>query len=215
MIKRDLEGFFDIVCFIVISLLMNGKLKVGLVHGMGADKDWECFPWLEAELSVVDVSVDRRSIDPEKGRRGSLLKNPDEWENFAAQYLDSRVGVVGHSVGGIALLRALESYEGAPLKFLLLVASYARVFETEKKGLAKRIIPILEMRDGFDWEAIESKVDTIVVMGSMDDPHVPVEEVEFLAGKLGVSPTIYQDKGHFGGIEFPELKKQIMKLLEI
>jgi predicted alpha/beta hydrolase family esterase len=124
--------------------------------------------------------------------------DPQAWLTTLAQAADPRRAadtvLVGHSLGGVSVLRLLERHDTerfGPYAGLLLVASMAR--EVGYDALAGFFQP------EFDWPRIRRAVLRVRVLHAADDPVTAAatpDHVTSFAVDLGATVTLLPDGGH-------------------
>ena len=122
------------------------------------------------------------------------------------------LSLIGHSRGGVAILRWLESQENdKKVRKVILVA-------TNSGFLKDWLIPSetnhgFYTEDGYDFEKIKKHCTDFTVIHSKDDQWVPFKDGEKNAKDLNAKFIIFEDKNHFGintTPKFPELLKEIL-----
>ncbi len=109
---------------------------------------------------------------------------------------------VGHSLGGAALLRAIEM-SAEPAAHVILVAT---PFEHIKRYNIGAFF-----QTPWDFEALKKKALRFTCIYSKDDPAVPYEHGLKFAQELGADLITFEDKGHFDELlEFPEFVYNIL-----
>lgn len=173
-------------------------MHVHIVHGYGASPSDHWFPWLKRELEKTGATVSIIDLpspdDPE----------PEAWQRaLAAQLpvLDGNTWFVAHSLGGIALLRYLESAAGtSAIGGYVLVSGF-------NGHLA--VLPQLDgfAQPGIDYQRLSHIARNRVVIASEDDTIVPQALSRALAGSLDARFVPVERSGHFldsdGFTEFP------------
>ncbi len=108
--------------------------------------------------------------------------------------------LIGHSLGGIAILKALEESPQQAAHVVLVGVPMSAV----NNGIAPFFVEPLNL------ELIKTKAKKFTCMYSKDDPYVPFEHGEYFAEKLGAELVSFENKGHFEGLkEFPEFVFQL------
>lgn len=103
---------------------------------------------------------------------------------------------IGHSLGGVAILKALEE-SAEPADHIVLIG-------VPFTAVKPQIAPFFETP--LDFELLKSKAKKITCLYSKDDPYVPFEHGKMYAEKLGAELVSFDNKGHFEDMsEFPEL----------
>lgn len=181
----------------------NGCMKVVLIHGKDTNPGDKWYPWLAKELQKRGIEyiapVLPHTHDPYMSEWLYELEktNPDE-----------ETILIGHSRGGVAVLRYLEmSPEDRKVKKVILIAT--------NSGF--NIQPITESNHGFytekgyDFGKIKKHCDKFVVMHSKDDPWVPYNAGEENAKGLNAKFLSFENYEHFGKRtkEIPELIEEM------
>lgn len=182
-------------------------MKVVLMHGKDTDPSQKWYPWFGAEVERMGYEFVAPALP--------TATDPvmDEWlAELNKANPDENTILVGHSRGGVAILRWIENQTPEKrVKKVILVA-------TNSGELADRVIPTesnhgFYTEEGYDFEKIKTHCDDFVVLHSKDDRWVP-----FTAGKknsFGLSARFLQfdDYGHFGKNVFkiPELINEIIE----
>lgn len=153
-------------------------------YASGPDQAW--YGHLAATLAAHDVRVPQMP-NPE-------APEPEPWlAAVTAEVTDpSDTVLVGHSLGGVNLLRVLQRHEGAPFAGVVLVASMAH--EVGYENLA----PFFD--GGFDWERIRNAAKQFRVLVAIDDPVLtpePLEHVRLFTTHLGAKSLVTPDGVHF------------------
>lgn len=176
-----------------------------IIHGAYGHPEENWFPWLKKELEGLghEVLVPRFPT-PE----GQSLEN---WMKVMNKHpIDENTVMIGHSIGPALILRILEKQK---LRAAFLVAGFLGALDSEEVDEINSSF----FKDPFDWDAIKNNCKNIFVIGSDNDPYVPLEKTNELARNLGVEPIMVKDAGHFnkaaGYTEFPFLLEKIKKLL--
>jgi predicted alpha/beta hydrolase family esterase len=174
-----------------------------LIHGF---KGWATnawFPWLCEELEKRDFTTSSPMMpDPIWPRR-------DRWvETVLAEIKGPDTVLIGHSLGCLAILHALESYDAPPLAGVVLVSGFGRNFGIpEIDTWLDRPIVFTDLRHHARyWSVLHSK----------DDDVVPYEEGEWLAGQLHTSVITTPPLGHLshgeGVFEAPPVLEAVLKI---
>jgi uncharacterized protein len=161
--------------------------KVFIIHGFEGSPNGGWRPWLMGELEKRDIYA--CSLAMPKPDAPVL----EEWVAEIARHVsaEDEVYLVGHSLGGPAILRYLERPDAAPVAGAVLVAA-----PSEKNG-NRKIDGFLEGL--FDFDAIRSRCPKFAVIHGDTDPNVPTANAEFLARELGAELTWVKNGGHLNG----------------
>lgn len=159
-------------------------------HELSSSPDQAWYGHLAATLTEHDVRVPQM---PEPD-----APQPEPWlQTIAAEVTDpSDTVLVGHSLGGVNLLRLLQRHEGEPFAGVVLVAAMAH--EVGYDLLA------LFFEGGFDWERIRNAAKQFRVLVAIDDPVLtpnPLEHVQLFATHLGATSVVTPDGIHFSRLQ--------------
>jgi predicted alpha/beta hydrolase family esterase len=179
---------------------MNSFENAFVFHGTAGSPEGNWFPWLKTELESGGV----KTVIP-------CFPTP-EGESLEAwfQVLDSQEAkitenslLVGHSKGGMFLLKVLERLQVPVAKAIFVSAPIGvkpiRFYEEDKKFSSFE----------FDWPNITTKARQFVVFHSDNDPYVSLANGKRLAELLGVDLNFIPHAGHInaesGFTEFPQI----------
>lgn len=167
--------------------LLHKKPRVFLVHGFkGTPNIPAWYPWLKSELDKAGVKVFAPQFpNPSRPKRKAWIKvfEKELRGNF------ENVIFIGHSLGGLAILRAIEAHKtdekvskvimvGTPIKFC---------------GRSE----IHEFLPPLDWKKLRRRVRQFIHIVSLDDPYVPYRHGIEFQKKLGGKLIKYKKKRHF------------------
>lgn len=112
--------------------------------------------------------------------------------------------LIGHSLGGVAILRHLEETNNKIGKCIFIA--------TPIRKLGKGYEEIENFLEGdFNWERIKNSAEKIIVFNQTKDPAVPLQYGKDLATSLDAELVIVEDDDHFDKINFDLLEKYILK----
>ncbi|GAA1155671.1 hypothetical protein F4556_004853 [Kitasatospora gansuensis] len=189
--------------------------KVVVSHGYGASDDSVWFPYLTTELakSGHQVTVPRLP--------GTAAPQLEPWrktygEAALAAGPAADTVLVGHSIGGVNLLRFLERHDPAVdgvFAGVLLVAASAH--EVGYDALAEFF------EEPFDWARIRRAARGFRVLQAIDDPvnaPDPAAHVSAFVTGLGATALLTPTGAHFGAtpddhVEVPEAVRLVLELL--
>jgi uncharacterized protein len=180
--------------------------RVFIIHGWGGKPKGEFRPWLRSELEkrgyIVEVpempNTDNPKIEEWIGHMQAVIKNPDE-----------NTVIVGHSLGGQAVLRYLsELPEEIQIKKAILVAPVVeeitnRDFDEEDSGA-------LWLKTPFDMERAKKAAKEIVGFFSDDDKWIPLSSEKILREKFGARTIVEHNMGHYNIKEAPQILEEII-----
>lgn len=186
------------------KIMYNSKINVILIHGKDTDPTKKWYPWLKQEIEKTGIEF----LAPKLPKADDPILNEwlDEIEKLAP---NENSILVGHSRGGVAILRWLEKQpKNKKVKKVILVATNnPAIKENNQKQDTHGFYELGE----YNFEKIKSHCDNFTVLHSEDDEWVP-----FLAGVknakgLNAKFIKFKNKGHFGR---KLLKQEIPELLD-
>jgi len=132
---------------------------------------------------------------------GAFFPKKDEWIKRISDFKpDGNWILIGHSLGGDAILRYLEIADKKVAEVLLIATPY----ESMKFGAIENFF-----EKGFDWDAIKNKSDKIIVINEDNDPAVPLEHGRQLSRQLGCQLIVRPGYVHFDKIDINLLERLI------
>jgi len=180
------------------------KPNVFIFHGTAGYPGENWFPWMKQKLEEKGCKV----IVPQfPTPEGQLLQ---EWLEVFKLYKDQvneNTIIIGHSLGGIFLLKLLEQFE-KPIKLAVFVGApigvgWIKNFEQDKSFAGF----------DFDWEKVKLNAKNFIVYQSDNDPYVSLVNGEGLAKYLGIDLTFIPNAGHFnakaGYLKFEDLFQKL------
>lgn len=179
---------------------------VFIFHGTGGYPEENWFPWLKGKLKEKGCKV----IVPQfPTPEHQTLENWFRILNEHEDDITDEAIMIGHSLGGVFLLRILEKYKIAAGFFV---------------GTPIGIPPVKNWEGDkpftghpFDWNAIRGNARHFTVFHSDNDPYVSLGNGKELAEHLGVELTFISGAGHFntaaGYASFPALFEKILPIL--
>ncbi|MDO8657889.1 MAG: alpha/beta fold hydrolase [Candidatus Levybacteria bacterium] len=186
------------------------KSKVFIFHGTGGHPKENWFPWIKEKLQAKGCQVIVLQFPTSTGQSvGDWFRVLDEQE----VKIDENTILIGHSLGGIFLLRVLERLQ-KPVKAAFFVGTPVGVRPIKNWESDERFSGF-----DFDWKKIRSNAKHFVVFHSDNDPYVSLENGEKLAKELGTDLTFIPNAGHFnataGYTKFNQLLEGIEKILVV
>ncbi|QLY30086.1 alpha/beta fold hydrolase [Nocardia huaxiensis] len=159
---------------------------VVISHEYASSPDQAWYEHLAATLDAHDVRTPQMP-DPE-------APQPEPWLRAVAEQITDPADtvLVGHSLGGVNLLRLLQRHEGEPFAGVVLVAAMAH--EVGYDQLAAFF------EDGFDWARIRNAAKQFRVLAAIDDPVLtpdPLDHVRLFTTHLGAKSIVTADGIHF------------------
>ena len=187
-------------------ILESDVKRVVLLHGKGGSPASGTLAWLKERLNDLGYEVQIPALPN--------TDEPDDEEQ--ADYveknctLDENTVIVGHSFGGIVVLRLLE--RGYRVKRVALVSTpYTDKFLDGKK----RKTVSVAIKKGFDFEKIKGQV-VFVLLYDINDSVVSMSDGETFAVKLGCSLTkSIAQQSHYCGATEPDVLSVSMPAIRI
>ena len=188
----------------------SGQQTAFIFHGTGGHPKENWFPWLTEKMQEHNIEV----ITPQFPTPEN--QSLQTWLEVLAphQYrFDQNTIAIGHSLGGLFLLRVLERLEH-PIKASFFVAAPVLVKPIKFYEADEKFAAGLE----FDWETIRTNAGSARVFHSDNDPFVSLGNGEELARQLGIELNFVPNAGHFnesaGYTKFDQLWEEIKKVLD-
>ncbi|MCK5319767.1 alpha/beta hydrolase [Candidatus Parcubacteria bacterium] len=186
----------------------NSKINVILIHGKDTDPTKKWYPWLKKEVEKKGVKFIAPKLP--KAEDPVLIEWLNEIENSKP---DENTIFVGHSRGGVAILRWIEKLpENKKIKKVILVA--ANNPAVSEKNQKKDTHGFYELGE-YNFEKIKHHCNNFVVLHSKDDEWVPFSAGEENAKGLNAKFLKFNNRGHFGKKlpkqEISELLNEILK----
>jgi len=181
-------------------------MQVVLIHGKDTDPTKKWYPWFGKEIE----GLGHEYVAPVQPKPNDPVI--DEWlAEIDKTKPHTETIFVGHSRGGVAVLRWLENQpQSTRVKKVILVA-------TNSGRLADMAIPAesnygFYTDAGYDFEKIKMHCDDFVVLHSTDDEYVPFTAGEMNAEGLSARFMQFSNRGHFGRkvSDIPELLNEVL-----
>jgi uncharacterized protein len=166
--------------------------NVFIFHGTGGHPKENWFPWLKEKLEKKGYKV----FVPQFPTPDKPLLKP--WLAELKKYqdeIDENTIFIGHSLGGMFVLRILERQE-KPIKAAFIVSGPAGVKPIKFYEGDYRFNNGFE----FDWDKIKKMAKQFIVYHSDNDPFISLGNGELIAEKLGVTLTFIPNAGHFNAM---------------
>lgn len=180
-----------------------------IFHGTGGNPKGNWFPWLKEELEKAGCRVFVPQFpDPREGN------NLEDWLKILKDFkkhINSQTILIGHSLGGLFLLRVLERLEKPVFAAFLVTTSVGikpiLYYDSDKKFCGFE----------FNWDKIRKGAKHFKVYHSDNDPYISLGNGQELANQLGVDLTFIPNAGHInaesGYTKFNLLLQDIKKIL--
>ena len=163
-------------------------MKTALIfHGTGGSSTGNWFPWLKSELETRGYLVKVPQFpNPDKPSFINWLAELEKYQSL----ITKDCILIGHSLGGLFLLRVLERLD-EPVRGAFFVAAPIgikpiRYYDSDKSFSGFE----------FDWDKITSNAKFFAVFHSDNDPYVCLENGKELAKHLDVKLNFVPSAGH-------------------
>lgn len=181
---------------------------VFIFHGTGGSPEGNWFPWLREELEKKGLHV----IVPKFPTPvGQSLEAWFKVLNQYKQYINEETIFIGHSLGGMFLLKVLEQLKH-PVCAAFFVSAPVGI-----KPIKYYDSDYAFTQFTFDWLTITKKAKTFTAYHSDNDPYIYLGNGKELAKQLGITLTFIPKAGHLnsesGWTKFDKLFEDIMKVL--
>jgi hypothetical protein len=134
----------------------------------------------------------------------TLHPKQDEWVQVIKDFNpDENSILIGHSLGGVAVLRYLEKATNKTGKCILIATPIRKLgpgYEGTENFLEK----------DFDWNKIKENAKKFVVFNQTEDPAIPLQQGKDLAKYLDAELVVVKGNDHFDKIDFNLLEKYIL-----
>ncbi len=194
--------------FLLLFYFYTKMANVFIIHGSYGWPGENWLPWLKKEIEKLGHTAYVPSFPTPKGQELSI------WLDVFNKYipkLDSETIMVGHSCGGVFLLRLLEKID-VKVKACFLVAGSIKPLLNKFDKVRMSFVD-----KEFDWSKITTHCRKFYPVFSDNDPYVPLWHGELLAEKLESKLIAVKGAGHFnaeaGYLEFELLLDMIKKEL--
>ncbi|MBP7823253.1 serine hydrolase family protein [Candidatus Gracilibacteria bacterium] len=163
--------------------------KVFIIHGFEGSPNGGWRPWLMRELEKRDIYACALPMP--------APENPlcSEWvgeiKRQIVQNQQDDIYLIGHSLGGPAILRCLEQIQGVHVSGIILVSS------PSERNNNNKLDSFLEK--DFDFERIRQSAQSFAIIHGDNDSLVPLHNARFLAEKLHAKLMIIPNGKHLNG----------------
>lgn len=185
------------------------SMNIILMHGKDTNPEEKWYPWFKEAVLAIGSEFCAPALPS--------ADNPvmDEWLDVLRKCKpDEDTVLVGHSRGGIAIMRYLEQLEsGLRVKAVVLIA--ANSGSLKDRAVVAESNMGFYTEEGYDFVEITSHCDTFFVLHSEDDHVVPFSNGEKNATGLGVELLSFTKYRHFGSDVHGVSIKEIPELIEI
>jgi len=183
--------------------------NIFIFHGTAGNPQENWFPWLKKELEKKDCRVFVPQFPTPKG------ESLESWLDVISKYkkyFDKDTILIGHSKGGLFLLRLLERLK-QPVHASFLVSTAIGIKPYVFYDLNYKFTQGYE----FNWDKIRSNSKYFTVYHSDNDPYTCIDNGKQISKNLGINLTFIPNSGHFntksGYTKFDKLYEDIYSLL--
>lgn len=171
--------------------------KVLIIHGWESNSREHWF-WEEKErLEKLDYEV----VVPDMPN--TLYPNKEEWVKVIQDFNpDENSILIGHSLGGVAILRYLETVNNKVGKCIF-IATPIRKLGPGYEGTENFL------EGDFNWEKIKGNAEKLVVFNQTEDLAVPLQHGKDLANFTDAELVVANGNDHFDKIDFGLLENYI------
>jgi len=179
-----------------------------IFHGTAGSPEGNWFPWLKKELEEAEQQVIiPRFPTPEGQSLAAWLQILDQYK----EYINGETMFIGHSLGGMFLLKVLENLQH-PVCAAFFVAAPIGVRPIKYYDSDYSFTQFK-----FNWQKIIKKTQHFAVYHSDNDPYVSLGNGKALARHLNVPLHFISNAGHLnaesGWVKFEQLLQDIKKVL--
>ncbi|MDD5639366.1 MAG: alpha/beta fold hydrolase [Candidatus Pacebacteria bacterium] len=185
--------------------------KVLIIHGLNGNPNGGWRPWIMSELQKMDIfSFSLAMPNPDNPILIEWLK---EIDRYIKRYENDEIFLIGHSLGGLAILRYLEKYSQNNIKGIVLVATPCNFYEKDNK---KNIFSFFKNK--INWEILKTRKLKATIIQGDDDPTVPISDGKEIAKKLAAKLIIIPNGKHLNGsagfVKLPECLEAILNFFK-
>lgn len=176
--------------------------RVLIIHGWEASSKDHWFLEEKERLEKLGCEV----VVPDMPN--TLLPKKNEWMQVIKDFNpDENSILIGHSLGGTAILRFLEEVSDIVGKCIL-IATPIRKLENEEYDFS----PVYGFFEpDIDYQKIKQNCRKFIIINQTDDPWVPLQHGKDLAHYTNGSLKVTQGNDHFDKIDFAMLEEYILK----
>ena len=180
-------------------------MNIFIFHGTASNPEQNWFPWLKSELEQFDCKVIIPQFPTPKGESlDSWFEVLDKFSN----YIDTNTIIIGHSKGGLFLLKLLEKLD-FPIKAAFMVSAPIGIkpilYYKEDLRFCKKF--------AFNFPKIKNNAKQFFIYHSDNDPYVSLDNGIMLSKNLNVKLNFIPNAGHLnaesGYLKFPELLEKL------
>jgi len=171
--------------------------RVLIIHGYESNSKEHWFLEEKERLEKLGYEV----VVPDMPN--ALHPQKEEWVGIIKDFNPGKESVlIGHSLGGPAILRYLEEAT-EKVGICILIASPIKKLGPGYEGIENFL------ETDFDWKKIKQSCENFVVFNQTGDPAIPLQHGKDLADFLNAKLVVVKGNNHFDKINFELLEKYI------
>jgi hypothetical protein len=177
------------------------KKRILMVHGWKSSSMEHFFPEEKTRLEKLGYDV----LIPDMPSAFHPIK--DEWIKVIRDFdPDENSILIGHSLGGTAIIKFLEVANKTISKCILLATPIKEIKDVECDST-----PILNFFEPeIDWQKVRKNCNKFIIINQDQDPYGPVEHGRDLARLTGGELRVVEGNNHFDTIDLPLLEQYIL-----
>jgi len=189
--------------------------KVFMIHGYKGEPNGGWRPWLKEQLEKNGISVELLSMpNPNFPKEKEWVKTIKNSVGNPSQ----DIFLVGHSLGGSAILRYLESLSlTSKIGGVVLVSSPKRIVIKNLEGLIKWFILRNFFNRPFNFKYVRNICHNFVVIHGDDDKLVPLPQAKEISELLSCPLIVVPRGGHLndesGWYQLPQALEILLKMI--
>lgn len=178
-------------------------LKLVLLHGYAESPSKVWLPWLHKQAEALGLSVEAPELpNPLRPTYGSWMRSVRR----SAERWDRWTIVVGHSLGGVLALRALDQADTKVRAVVTVSTPFAATVTV------KELIGFFD--HSIDWRKLRRRAKRFVTIHSKNDPLVPYDHARRYQEILGSRVVLTAKDSHFIGKRAPAVWGEIKRIAE-
>lgn len=164
-----------------------------ILHGWNASPDNHWFQEAKVYFEKKGFRVSVPALP------GNYFPRIEEWQKVIEKFQpDENWILIGHSLGGVAILKYLEKALWKVDKVILIATPYDSMHFGGLENF---------FEGGFDWETIKKKARKFEILNEENDPAIPVEHGQNFAKKLDGQLHVIKGYTHFHDLNLNFLEK--------
>lgn len=173
------------------------KKRVLIIHGWESNSREHWFLAAKERLEKLGYQV----FVPDMPN--TFYPKQEEWVKVIEDFKPDEDSIlIGHSLGGVTILRYLEKATKKVGQSILIAAAIRKVGYKEIDNF---------FETDFDWGKIKESSKSFIILSQREDPIVNVQHSQDLTKHLGAKSILVEGKDHFDKIDFSLLEENICK----